>query len=52
MPKIYPPDPYDETGAVIWEYDAEKDAVIIPYWYWEKIFDYIADTQAAQEIQK
>ena len=22
----------------------------MPYWYFEKIFDYIVDTQAAQEI--
>ena len=22
----------------------------MPYWYYEKIFDYIVDTQAAQEI--
>ena len=49
-PKYYPPDPYDETGALIWEYDAERDAVIVPYWFWEKVFDYIANTQAGQKI--
>ena len=49
-PKYYPPDPYDETGALVWEYDAERDAVIVPYWYWEKVFDYIANTQAGQNI--
>lgn len=50
-PRIYPPDPYDESGAVVWEYDAERDVVTVPYWYWEKVFDYIADTQAVQEIK-
>ena len=49
-PKYYPPDPYDETGALVWEYDAERDAVIVPYWYWEKVFDYIVNTQAGQKI--
>lgn len=49
-PKYYPPDPYDATGALIWEYDAERDEVIVPYWYWIKVFDYIANTQAAQKI--
>ena len=29
---------------------AQEDSVIMPYWYWEKVFDYIVDTQAAQEI--
>lgn len=29
---------------------AQEDGVFLPYWYWEKIFDYIVDTQAAQEI--
>ena len=49
-PKYYPPDPYDETGALVWEYDVERDAVIVPYWYWLKVFDYIANTQAGQKI--
>lgn len=31
---------------------AQEDGVFLPYWYWEKIFDYIVDTQAAQEIQQ
>ena len=30
--------------------DAERDAVIVPYWYWEKVFDYFANTQARQKI--
>lgn len=29
---------------------AQGDCVIMPYWYWEKVFDYIVDTQAAQII--
>ena len=49
-PQYYPPDPYEETGALVWEYDAERDVVIVPYWYWEKVFDYIANTQAGQKI--
>lgn len=24
---------------------AQEDGVFLPYWYWEKIFDYIVDTQ-------
>ena len=51
-PKAYPPDPYDADGNIVWRYDAESDSVVVPYWYWEKIFDYIADTQAAQDMQK
>lgn len=47
--KFYPPDPYNADGSLVWEYDADRDAVIVPYWYWEKIFDYIADTQAEQK---
>ena len=29
---------------------AQDDGVFLPYWYYEKIFDYIVDTQAAQKI--
>ena len=49
-PKITPPDPYTADGELVWKYDKETDSVIVPYWYWEKIFDYIVDTQAAQDI--
>jgi hypothetical protein len=52
VPKVYPPNPYNADGSLVWKYDAENDTIIIPYWYWEKIFDYIADTQANQEILK
>ena len=27
-PKYYPPDPYDETGALVWEYDAERERLL------------------------
>ena len=56
-PHIYAPDPFNESGEMILKYvkagetvTAQDDSVIMPYWYWEKIFDYIVDTQAAQEI--
>lgn len=50
-PPCYPPDPYDADGSPVWTYDAEADTVTIPWWYWKKVFDYIVDTQAAQEIR-
>nr|DAU05660.1 MAG TPA: hypothetical protein [Caudoviricetes sp.] len=30
----------------------EADTVTMPWWYWQKIYDYIVNTQAAQEMQK
>lgn len=50
-PKIRPPNPYDDSGNVVFVYDEKTDCVIIPYWYWEKIFDYIVDTQAIQDLK-
>ena len=54
---ITPPDPYTADGELVIKYipggetfTADGDAVLLPYWYWEKIFDYIVDTQAAQDI--
>nr|DAM54551.1 MAG TPA: hypothetical protein [Caudoviricetes sp.]DAR01528.1 MAG TPA: hypothetical protein [Caudoviricetes sp.] len=38
---------YVSTGETV---TAQEDGVLLPYWYFEKIFDYIVDTQAAQEI--
>ena len=56
-PKYYPPDPYNAAGEMVIKYidegetvTAQEDGVLLPYWYWEKVFDYIVDTQAAQEI--
>lgn len=57
-PRVTPPDPYDENGDLVIKYipqgetfTAENtDGVFFPYWYYEKIFDYIVDTQAAQKI--
>lgn len=56
-PRILPPDPYNAAGEnvikIIFEGEtvtAQEDGVFLPYWYFEKIFDYIVDTQAAQEI--
>lgn len=51
MPHFMPPDPYDAEGKLVWQYDAEKDAVTVPYWYWEKIIDYFIDTQEALKAQ-
>ena len=45
VPHFTPPDPYDAEGNLVWVYDAEKDTVTVPYWYWEKIVDYWIDTQ-------
>ena len=48
-----PPDPYTADGVNVLQLvcdgatvTADGDAVIMPYWYWEKVFDYIVDTQA------
>ena len=56
-PIILPPDPYNAAGELVIKYidegetvTAQEDGVLLPYWYFEKIFDYIVDTQAAQEI--
>jgi hypothetical protein len=56
-PKVTPPDPYNEAGELVIKYipagetiTADGDAVLLPYWYWEKVFDYIIDTQAAQSM--
>lgn len=57
-PRTTPPDPYNAAGELVIKFLPEGetytatdgDAVILPYWYWEKVFDYIIDTQAAQEI--
>ena len=57
MPIILPPDPYNAAGELVIKYidegetvTAQEGGVFLPYWYFEKIFDYIVDTQAAQEI--
>ena len=56
-PKSRPPEPYDANGNrlfhVIYKgetFTAPEDCVYMPYWYFEKLYDYIVDTQAAQEI--
>lgn len=56
-PKYYPPDPYDETGALVWEeikggetFTASEDGIFLPWWYWQGVYNYIVNTQAAQEI--
>jgi hypothetical protein len=47
----------NEAGELVIKYipagetiTADGDAVLLPYWYWEKVFDYIIDTQAAQSM--
>ena len=49
-PQYYPPDPYTADGELVWTYDKETDSVTMPWWYWKKVYDYIVNTQAAQEI--
>jgi hypothetical protein len=56
-PKVTPPDPYTADGKLVIKYifegetfTADGDGVYMPYWYWEKMFDYIVDTQAALKI--
>ena len=49
-PKYYPPDPYTADGSLVWTYDKETDTVTMPWWYWQKVYNYIVNTQAAQEI--
>ncbi len=56
-PDVVPPDPYDSEGRIVWQLvpagqtiTAKEEGVFIPYWYFEKLFDYIVDTQAALKI--
>lgn len=49
-PHVNVPDPVDESGQSIVVYDESADIVKMPLWYWEKLTDYIIDTQAVQEI--
>lgn len=50
-PLCYPPDPYTADGSPVWSYDEDADTVTMPFWYWQKVYFYIVDTQAAQEIR-
>ena len=50
VPQYYPPDPYTADGELVWTYDKETDSVTMSWWYWKKVYDYIVNTQAAQEI--
>ena len=50
---ITPPDPIVDGQSVIQvvyegePFTADADGVYMPLWYWEKMFDYVVDTQAA-----
>lgn len=46
LPYIAPPVPTNANGELVLKYDPETDNITMPYWYWQKVFDYIADTQA------
>lgn len=50
-PLYYPPDPYTADGSLVWTYDETTDTVTLPWWYWQGVFNYIVNTQAAQEIR-
>jgi len=54
---VTPPDPYDADGVLVIKalhegeiFTTPEDGVYLPYWYWRKVFNYIVDTQAAQDI--
>ena len=58
-PRITPPDPYTADGELVIKtikggatFTAPEDGVYLPYWYFRKLFNYIVDTQAAQEINE
>ena len=54
--RITPPDPYVDGVMVIEpvkageRYEAKENGVFMPFWYFLKLFDYVVDTQAEQEI--
>jgi hypothetical protein len=33
-------------------FTVDADGVYMPWWYWQKLYNYIVDTQAAQEIHE
>lgn len=52
-----PPDPLNAAGEIVIDLmhkgetvTAQEDGVFMPYWYYEKIFDYIVDSQTALDI--
>ncbi len=59
VPEVYPPDPYTADGDIVLQYvqagdtlTPDTDGVFLPYWYFEKLFDYVVDSQAALEIAR
>lgn len=51
------PDPIGADGELVIKalhagdvYLVPEDGVYLPFWYWRKVFNYIVDTQAAQDI--
>lgn len=44
------PDPYDENGNAIVQFDGET--VSMPLWYWIKISEYVIDVETNKELQK
>lgn len=58
-PRVTPPDPYNEAGELVIKpikagalFTAPEDGVYLPLWYFRNVFNYIVDTQAAQEIRE
>lgn len=35
----------DKDGNIVFYFDAEKDSVTVPFWYWQKIMNYAIDTK-------
>ena len=57
VPRATAPDPYDAEGNLVIKplhkndvFLVPEDGVYLPFWYWRKVFNYIVDTQAAQDI--
>lgn len=58
-PQFYPPDPYDKNGELVWveikdgeTFTATEDGIYLPWWYWQKVYNYIVNTQEAQNVKQ
>jgi len=58
-PQYYPPDPYDKNGELVWveikdgqTFTATEDGIYLPWWYWQKVYNYIVNTQEAQNAKQ
>lgn len=58
-PQFYPPDPYDKNGVLVWveikdgqTFTATEDGIYLPWWYWQGVYNYIVNTQEAQNAKQ